>query len=152
MLVNFTQPDPKSVQLQGQTLDIYLPKSLTVQEYNLGKNSGLIQQFLLLGFGTTRQDLADANTITYGGPDTIDGKAAERIVLVPKNKDLQQRIQKIELWLSPETGLPFQHKIYQPGGDYQLFQFTNTAMAQNLPDSELKLKLPKNVKVEHPQQ
>ena len=32
------EPDAKSVSLQGQTLDIFLPKINTVQEYDLGKS------------------------------------------------------------------------------------------------------------------
>ena len=55
MLVTFLKPDQKTVQLQGHTLDIYLPSSQSEEEYSLGKNSALIEQFLLLGFGTTRR-------------------------------------------------------------------------------------------------
>ena len=152
MLVNFTQPDPKTVQLQAQTLDIYLPNSKTVTEYSLGKNSTLIEQFLLLGFGTSRQDLAAANTIRYLGAETVRGQAAAHLELTPKSPEVLQHVQKIELWLSTETGTPLQHKIFQPGGDYQLFAFSNLVMnPPNLSDSSLKLKLPKGVKIERPQ-
>ncbi len=152
MLVDFTEPDPKKVELQGQTLQIYFPKSNTVQILELGKSSDLIEQFLLLGFGTTRRDLMAANSITFGGTESINGQPAIRLDLVPKSKDVLQRVRKIELWLSPDTGYPLQHKIYQPGGDYQLFSFEHLAMnPADLSDASLKLKLAKNVKVERPQ-
>jgi outer membrane lipoprotein-sorting protein len=152
MLVNFVRPDPKTVQLQGDTLSIYFPKRNTVQEYSLGKNSSLVVQFLLLGFGTTRNDLSAANAVQYGAAETISGRPAVRLVLVPKTKEVLQHVEKIELWLSPDTGYPVQHKIYQPGGDYLLFEFANLKMAPDLSDSYLKLKLPKDVKKEKPQQ
>jgi len=152
MLVEFREPDPKMVQLQGQTLDIYLPKIKTVQEYSLGKNSNLLEQFLLLGFGTTRKDLSAANEIRLGGAETLNGRSAVRLILTPKSKEVLQRVQKIELWLDPQTGFPLQHKIHQAGGDYQLFVFENVRMRPDLSDSDLHLKLPRDVKIEKPQQ
>jgi outer membrane lipoprotein-sorting protein len=150
MLVDFSQPDVKSVQLEGTLLDIYLPKLNTVQEYSLGKNSSLIERFLLLGFGTSRNELAAANDITYEGPDVVNSHAAAKLLLLPKDKEVSSRIQKIELWLATDTGYPLQHKIFQAGGDYQLFVFTNLKMNPTLADSAVKLKLPKNVKKETP--
>ena len=150
MLVDFSQPDLKSVQLQGNLLDIYLPKLNTVQEYNLGQNSSLIERFLLLGFGTSRNELTAANDITYEGPDTVNGHAAAKLLLKPKDKEVASKVQKIELWLATDTGYPLQHKIYQSGGDYQIFVFTDLKMNPSLADSAVKLKLPKNVKKETP--
>jgi outer membrane lipoprotein-sorting protein len=152
MLVDFTRPDIKTVQLQGDTLSIYFPKRNTVTEYSLGKNSAVVVQFLLLGFGTTRNDLAASNAIQYGGPETVNGRPTVRLVLIPKTKEVLQHVEKIELWLSPDTGYPVQHKIYQPGGDYLLFEFTNLKMLSDLSDNNLKLQLPKDVKKERPQQ
>ena len=152
MLVDFTEPDPKRVALQGQTLQIFFPKSNTVQILELGKSSDLIEQFLLLGFGTTRRDLTAANEVSYGAAEDVSGRPAIRLQLIPKSKDVLQRVQKIELWLSPDTGYPLQHKIYQPGGDYELFSFEHLNMnPADLSDASLKLKLGKSVKVERPQ-
>ena len=151
MLVEFTEPDVKSVLLQGSTLSIYLPKIKTVQEYEVGKNRSMIEQFLLLGFGTSRKELAAANEIQFGGEETRGGKPAVRLDLTPKGEDVRKHVSKIELWISPETGYPLGHKIYQPGGDYQLFEFSNLQINVNLPDSAFKLNLPKDVKKERPQ-
>ena len=42
------------------------PKSNSVEEDDLGKEKGMIDQFLLLGFGSTsRRDLQDAYTIGW---------------------------------------------------------------------------------------
>jgi outer membrane lipoprotein-sorting protein len=150
MLVDYSQPDPKSVQLEGTKLYIYLPKLNTVQEYELGDKSTLIQRFLLLGFGATRAELTAANDITYLGTETLNGQAAVKLLLKPKDKEVAAKIQKIELWLAADTANPMQHKIYQSGGDYQLFAFANLKMNGNLPDSAVKLKMPKNVKKETP--
>ena len=149
MLVTFLKPDPKTVQLQGHTLDIYLPNANSEEEYSLGKNSALIEQFLLLGFGTTRKELEAANSITYLDENALNGHPSTHLQLIPTGKEVLSHIQKIELWLSSETGYPLQHKIFQPGGDYQLFVFSNVAVnPPDLSDASLRIKLPKNVKVE----
>jgi outer membrane lipoprotein-sorting protein len=151
MLVDFTQPDAKTVQLQGQKLDIYYPKLKTVQEYDLGKNRTLLEQFLLLGFGTTRNDLAAANDIKYGGTGTFGDRPGVKLELTPKSPDVKKQVQKIDLWLSPDTAYPLGHKVYQQGGDYQQFEFSDIKMNPSLSDSSLKLNLAKNVKKEYPQ-
>lgn len=151
MLVNFTAPDPKSVALNGHTLDIYYPRNNTIQEYELGKNSALIEQFLLLGFGTTRAELTANNDVKYLGASPLNGSPAVELQLTPKSADVLAHIQRIEMWVSPDTGYPLQHKIFQQGGDYQLFQFSNVRMESNLPDASLNLKAPKNARKETPQ-
>ncbi len=149
MLVDFQKPDPKTVELQGRTLDIYLPNAHSEEEYSLGKNSSLIEQFLLLGFGTTRKDLEDANEIKYLGTESLGGRTAAHLQLVPKSKEVLTHIERIELWLSTDTGNPLQHKIFQPGGDYQLFVFENLRInPADLSDASLRIKLPKDVKID----
>jgi len=150
MRVDFTVPDPKTVILEAQKLQIFLPKAAIVQEYDLGKSRDLIEQFLLLGFGTSRKDLSASNSVRYIGTEEIGGENTSKLELIPRAKDVQQRIQKIELWLSA-AGYPKQDKLYQLGGDYQLLIFSNLKINPPLPDSSLQLKLPKGVKKEYPQ-
>src|SRR4051794_32826660 len=57
--IEFTQPDPKSVAFRGKKAEVFYPKMNTVQQYDLGKQSDLLDQFLLVGFGTTGRDLKD---------------------------------------------------------------------------------------------
>ncbi len=151
MLVELSAPDAKTVSLQGQTLDIFLPKINTVQEYDLGKSRALIEQFLLLGFGTTRKELTDANQVRYLGEETVNGHKAAKLELVPISKEVLQHFKKIELWLSDDTGYPAQHKMYQPGGDYILVTFSDLKVNPVVSDAALKLKMPKGVKKEYPQ-
>src|ERR1700686_3990822 len=57
MLVEWTEPDPKSVAVHGDRAEIYYPKIQTVEEYDMGKYRALVDQFLLIGFGTTGKEL-----------------------------------------------------------------------------------------------
>ena len=102
----------------------------------------------MLRFGTTKADLLANNTVAYLGAIAVDGHPAIELQLTPKNKEVSAHVQKIEMWISPDTGLPLQHEIFQSGGDYQRFVFSNLQLESNLSDASLKLKLPKNVKKE----
>jgi outer membrane lipoprotein-sorting protein len=150
MLIDLTEPDPKTVAFQGRKLEIYYPKIATVQEYDVGKNKNLLDQFLLLGFGSTSKELESAYDIRVVGPETVAGQKTTRLELIPKSSDVQQHLKKVELWIA-ETGYPAQQKFYLPAGDYSLVTYTDLKPNVDMPDSALRLKLPKNVKREYPQ-
>lgn len=150
MLVDFTQPDPKTIAFQGRKVEIYYPKIQTVQEFDVGQNKDLLNQFFLLGFGTSRADLQDSYNIRFLGHETLDGRPADQLELVPKNKAVSEHLKKFELWIA-DSGYPIQQKFYLPGGDYMLMTYSDMKINPDLPDAALKLHVPKNVKREFPQ-
>jgi outer membrane lipoprotein-sorting protein len=147
MLIDFQQPDKKVVLVSGTKAEMFLPKANEIQEYNFGKgHKAEIEQFVKLGFGSTSAELRDAYTVTYGGPETVAGQKATRIVLVPKSKDLAATFPKFELWISDEngtSGISIQQKIYEAGGNYTIATYSKTKLDPNIPDSALKLNAPK---------
>lgn len=151
MLVNLVEPDPKSVMLQGRKLDMYYPKMQTVQEFDLGKNRALLDQFFLIGFGTNSRELENAYTIRLLGTEDIGSQKTARLELTPKSKEVLQHLKKFELWIADSSGYPAQQKFYLPGGDYMLVTYSDLKVNPDLTDSALKLKLPKGVKFEYPQ-
>jgi outer membrane lipoprotein-sorting protein len=150
MLVDFTQPDPKTVAFQGHTVEFYYPKIATVQEFDVGKEKALLEQFLLLGFGTSRAGLEESYKMRLVGPDTVAGQKCETLELIPKSKEILQHLVKLEMCVA-DNGYPIQQKFYFPGGDYELATYSDMQINPDLPDSALKLHLPKNVKREYPQ-
>ena len=48
LLVEVTSPDRRAYSLQGRKAEIYFPKLKMVQEYDLGKQKDVVDQFLLL--------------------------------------------------------------------------------------------------------
>jgi len=151
MVMQTDPPHATDAEFAGTKARIYYPAMNTVQEWNLGKNKALVDQFLLLGFGSNSTDLERAYSITPGGPETVAGQKTTRIVLVPKDAELRAHFPKFELWVSDDTGLVVQQKFYEPGGDYIMTTYSNLKPAPNLPDSALTLHIPKGAKVEHPQ-
>jgi outer membrane lipoprotein-sorting protein len=146
-LLEFKEPDEKTVVLNGKTVDIYLPNIKTVQEVDLGKHKVWVEQFFLFGFGTSRSDLEHQYSVSYGGPESINGEATTRLQLVSKNAEVLRQLSKFELWVSDKTGEPVQQKFYEPSGDYNMFTYSDMKINPNLPDSDLE-KHPKGYKKE----
>jgi outer membrane lipoprotein-sorting protein len=150
MLIDITEPDAKTVSVQGKKGELYYPKMATIQEYDLGKYRDWVDQFYLMGFGTTSKELQGNYAVRLLGSDTKDGQKVTGMELIPKNKEILQHIRKFELWLSDKSGLPVEQKIY-PAGQYVVITYSNAKINPDLPDSALKLQVPKETKREYPQ-
>jgi len=150
MLIEVTEPARKTVSFEDHKVEIYYPKLQTVEEYDVGKSRELVDQFFLLGFGTSRADLLASYTLRLGGPQTVNGQKTECLELIPKSKEVLEHLTRFEMWVGAD-GYPVQQKFYLPGGDYQLATYSDIKINPGLPDSALKLRLPKNVKREYPQ-
>jgi outer membrane lipoprotein-sorting protein len=149
LLVEFKEPNPRTIAFEKATAELYYPKMQTVQVYNLGKSRSLVDQFLLLGFGSTGEELKRSYSIRLLGEQQISGEATTRIELVPLAATVLEHLKKAELWIAA-AGYPLQQKIYTSSTEYT-FTYSSVKINTDLPDDTLKLQLPKNVKREYPQ-
>jgi outer membrane lipoprotein-sorting protein len=149
--VDFQQPDIKTWAFRGRKAELFLPKINTVQEYDLGKHGRLLDQFLLLGFGSTSRDLEKNYTLSLAGEESLHGAKTSKLELIPKSAEARQHLMKVEIWFPQESGYPVQQKFYQGSGDYVLVSYSETRLESNIPDSAVRLVLPKAVKREFPQ-
>jgi outer membrane lipoprotein-sorting protein len=149
--IDFEPPNTKQIAISGRTAQIYYPKTNSVEEYDLGKYKGMVDQFLLLGFGSNSRELESAYSIRLGGPENVAGQKATKIELIPKSADILVYLKRVDLWISDDMGIAVQQKLYEPGGDYLLASYTNVKLNPEISDSALKLNLPKDVHREYPQ-
>jgi outer membrane lipoprotein-sorting protein len=151
MLVEFKEPDRKSVALHDSKLEIYYPKMQTVEEYDIGQHRELLDQFFLVGFGTSGKELASAYSVRVLGAETLAGQQSIRLELIPKSQEVQKNLKKLELWVPESDVYPVQQKFYLVAGDYKLATYTNVKMNPPVADSDLKLRVSKDVKRVFPQ-
>src|SRR5712671_3051918 len=67
MRIDFTKPDPRVILRTGDTLFVYTPKINRVEEYNLGKNRSLVDQYVLLGFGSRSDSVKKSYAVAFVG-------------------------------------------------------------------------------------
>jgi outer membrane lipoprotein-sorting protein len=150
MLIDFSDPDPRTVSFAERRVEIFYPKIKTVQVYDLGKYRNLIDQFLLLGFGSSGSELKKNYDMKVSGEEKAGGETTTRLELVPKSASAREHLTKVELWIS-SAGYPLRQKFHRPSGDYALATYSDLKINTNLSDDTLKLKLPSGVKRQYPQ-
>ena len=151
MLIEFTGADAKTVSIDSTTVKVYLPKSKLEDDYNLGARRGLVERFLLLGFGASSAELTGEYEVSLIGIEAIGTENTWHLQLIPKSKDVLQHLKKAELWISQANGLPAQQRfVTSSSGDFSLFTYANVRFNPSLSEGDLKLNIPSGVTVEHP--
>jgi outer membrane lipoprotein-sorting protein len=139
MRIEVTQPDARTILRDGDNFYIYNPKIHRVEEYDLGKKKSVVDQFLLLGFGTSGSSLKDGYTFTLQAEETLDNHKVLRLELLPKTDDVRKQLSKILLWLDESTWLPVQQQFFETGsGDYFIIRYRNINRNVRIPDNEFK--------------
>jgi outer membrane lipoprotein-sorting protein len=149
ILLEFTNPDPKIVALEGDQGRYYRPKEKVVQVYDLSSRRNIVQQGLLLGFGSTSDEIKKSYEPSWVGTETLNGQPTAHIKLVPKSAEVLQSIKQADLWLSQDTGTPVQQRIFTSGGgDYTQLAYSAVKLNPPLSDKDLRLSLPKGVQTQ----
>jgi len=152
MLLELKAPDPRTVLRTGDTLFVYHPGLKRVEEYNLGKNRALLDQFLLLGFGTDSGEMKKAYLVTLLKEDKIDDHKTVQLELTPKLEAVRSQISKIQIWLDEASWLPVQQEFFEAGsGDYSIVKYSKIVRNPNLSDAQFKPHWPKGTEKIKPQ-
>lgn len=146
VMLAFTHPGEKFVLFSDGKVQLYQPKIAEVQEFSLGKNQNMLEQFLLLGFGTSGSELQKSYQAIYKGRESVDGEEAIRLDLTPKSQGVANKLTRIELWLSPQTWQPIQQKFYEPSKDYLIARYRGLKLNTRIPAKSLQLPLRGKVK------
>lgn len=148
-LVDNTFPDKRTMSFAGRQFRFYLPKINTIQIYDIGKRRDQVDQFLILGFGTSGKELQKLYDVRLMGAEVVDGVKTSRLELVPKGQDARELFQRIDLWIPEGASHAIQEKVYLKGGDYKLFTYTDVKINPPLTDASFDLRAPKNAKKEY---
>lgn len=146
ILIDFKKPAPKVILFRKDKAEIYQPKINQIQEFDLSKHSGMIQQFLLLGFGTNSKELQKVYQVKYLKEVQLGGDTTALLELTPRGEKLSAQLSKIQLWISEESWLPVQQKFFEAGGDYSVARYSSVKVNRNLPSSTFQLHAAKGAK------
>jgi outer membrane lipoprotein-sorting protein len=145
MRIEILKPDPRTILRTGDSLFVYTPKIKRVEEYDLGKNRAMVDQYVLLGFGTKTQNMLKSYDVKLAGEEQLDGKKMFLLELTPKSDEVRRQITKIQMWIDEASWLPIQQKFFETGsGDYILFHYSNVMKNLKINDSRFKQDWPKD--------
>ena len=151
MRMDIKDPNPQQVSFLGHTAQLYNPKTNIDSIIDVDKKYGaVVNEYMLLGFGSNSKDLQQVYTIVLGGSETVAGQKTTKIELTPRKPDTTVHLVKADLWISDQTGIAVQQQLEYKGGDYDLATYSNMKINPNIPESAVKLDLPANVKRDYP--
>ena len=149
--LDFTKPENKQVAINERKVEIYYPKANRVEEWDLGKYKSIVDQFILLGFGTSGKELQKAYNTRFLKEDTVAGQKCSRIELDPKDSKVKQHYAKFELCVAEPGGYPVLQKLIEPSGNYTSITYADVKLNADLRLEAMNLNLPAGVKRERPQ-
>ncbi len=146
MRIEFTKPDPRTILRNGDNLFVFTPKINRVEEYDLGKNREMVDQYVLLGFGTKSENVRKSYLVTLLGEAEFDHKKTVMLELTPRSDQVRKQIAKIQMWIDEASWLPVQQKFFESGSeDYLIFHYTNVMKNLKIGDGQFKQDWPKSV-------
>jgi len=145
MRIEIAKPDPRTILRTGDSLFVYTPKIKRVEEYDLGKNRAMLDQYVLLGFGSKSQNILKSYDVVLIGEEELDNRKTLVLELTPKSEEIRRQITKIQMWIDPSSWLPLQQKFFEAGsGDYFLSHYSNLTKNLKISDSKFKQDWPKD--------
>ena len=144
------KPEPKYVLFADGKVKMYQPKTDQVTVYDLGKDRGDLESYLVLGFGGSGQDLQKAFDLKYQGTETVNGVSAAKLELTPKSERVRRYYNRMLLWIDPDKGVSVQQEFFTPQGDYKLCKYTGIKLNEKISDEVFKLKTTSKTQVISP--
>jgi outer membrane lipoprotein-sorting protein len=151
MRIDFQAPDPRTIIRNGDNLYIYTPKINRLEEFNIGKNRAMADQYLALAFGTRSDSLRKNYKLALTSEEELDGHKTAVLDLVPNSEEVHKQITHIQVWVDESSWMPIQQKFYEgASGDYFLSRYTKVMKNLKLGDGKFKPDWPKGTKAEKP--
>ena len=146
MRIEIAKPDLRTILRTGDSLFVYNSKINRVEEFDLGKNRSMVDQYVLLGFGTKSDNIRKSYLVSVVGEEELDHKKTVVLELTPKSEQIRNQIIKIQMWIDEASWLPIQQKFFEAGsGDYFLFHYINAMKNLKIGDGKFKQDWPKSV-------
>ena len=145
MRIEFSKPDVRTILRAGDSLFIFNPKINRVEEYNLGKNRALVDQYVLLGFGSRSESIKKSYLVAFNGEQDLDGKKTVQLELTPRSDEIRSQISKVQIWVEESSWLPVQQKFFEAGSaDYLIFHYSDIRKNLKIDESRFRADWPKN--------
>ncbi len=143
-IMNLAENGGRQLGFFGKVVRIYYSNLNTYQDYQVGK-SNLLNQYLLLGFGSSGKDLSHGYNITADGTEIIDGRMSTKLTLIPKDKAVLEHLTKVEVWIPNDAANPVQQEFYEPSGNSRKVTYSNIDLNPPI-KGLLQMKLPPGAK------
>jgi outer membrane lipoprotein-sorting protein len=142
MAADIQPPDGRQILFTGGKIQVYQPRTKVLDVYDASAHREEVESFLVLGFGSSGEDLRKSFEVKYLGEEKIGTVQTAKLELVPLAEKIKRNFPRIDLWIDPRQGVSLRQQLFQQGGDYRLADYSNIRLNEKVPDSAFKLKVP----------
>jgi outer membrane lipoprotein-sorting protein len=129
VLMTYTDPERKTIALDGRSLAIVWPDRHEQQRIDISQIQKRVDQY----FTQANPEQLHAMFDIRAEPDAAV-RGADRIDMSPKRKQIKEGLERLELWIDPESLLLVQMQMTFPGGDKKAITLEDIAI--NVPISD----------------
>jgi len=129
VLMTYTDPEPKTLTMDGKTLVISWPDRREREQINIVEIQKRIEHYFANG---SINDLRSMFDITANSDSAAP--RTHRVEMRPKRKQIRQGLELLELWIDQDSTLMTRMRMTFPGGDRKTFALDNITL--NVPVSE----------------
>ncbi len=130
----------RTVEYKNGILRDFIPGAACFNTVQAGDGKAKIDTFLTLGFGGSGTDLEKSWVITDQGPETLAeaGKpvAVEKLLLVPKDKGVQNNVTQVTLWMDLSRGVSLKQVLESPTRDTKTATYSNIKLNEKKIDTK----------------
>jgi outer membrane lipoprotein-sorting protein len=145
MAAEINQPASKKVIFSEGKIQVAQPGG-QIDIYDASAHREEFEAFLVLGFGSSPEEMRKSFEVKYVGVEKIGDVAAAKLELTPISQKIKDRFPRIDLWIDPQLGLSLRQQLFQPDGDYRLADYSHFRVNQRISDNAFKLKQSANTK------
>jgi outer membrane lipoprotein-sorting protein len=145
MAADITQPARKQVIFSGGKIQILEPNG-QVDVYDASAHREAVEAFLVLGFGSSGQEMRKSFKVQYLGQEKVGDVETAKLELAPISEKIKDQFPRIDLWIDPERGVSVRQQLFQTDGDYRLAEYSNFKPNEKIPDKVFKLRKSGNAK------
>jgi outer membrane lipoprotein-sorting protein len=140
MAADIQPPDGRQILFTGGKIQVYQPRTKVLDVYDASAHREEVESFLVLGFGSSGEDLRKSFEVKYLGEEKIGTVQTAKLELIPLAEKIKRNFPRIDLWIDPRQGVSLRQQLFQQGGDYRLADYSNIRLNDKVPDSAFKLK------------
>ena len=118
--LRYTQPDERTVLIDGDTMTMSWPSRNVRQSQDIGAAQKRIQKYFV---DSSPAELRSHFTVSAS--EASDRPGTYLVTMVPKRKQIQEGLSRLDLWVDRTTELMVAMKMTFPNGDTKLMTFTD---------------------------
>jgi outer membrane lipoprotein-sorting protein len=135
MLMTYTDPEAKTLTMDGKTLTVDWPGRQERQQINVTDIQKRIDHYFPRA---SVEELRSMFEVT-AGPDTRLGHA-DWIEMTPKRKQIREGLERLELWVDRDSYMLVQMRMTFPGGDEKTLTLADLALNVPVTDDMFRAK------------